>query len=265
MEWFYVSHGQQIGPVSQAEFERLASSGTIGAETLVWRQGMLQWQAYAVVAGGSTAAGVSAVDGPPPVVSAQVAPGSAVCSECGRVLPSDDVISIAGRWICAACKPAFLQRVREGTVRSVLTYGGFWIRFGARIIDGIILWIVNSVIAIPILAGLALTGMVVTPTPEAPFAMLRAQLIMGFFQMIVAATYETVFIGRFAATPGKMACRLKVVRPGGGRVSYARALGRYGGTFVSGVILCIGYLMAAFDDEKRTLHDRICDTRVIRR
>jgi len=232
---------------------------------MVWRQGMPQWQAYAVVAGESTAGGVPAEEGPSPVASSQVAPGSAVCSECGRVLPADDVISIAGRRVCAACKPAFLQRVREGSVRAVLTYGGFWIRFAARIVDGIILWIVNAVIAVPIMASLALTGTVVTPTPEAPFAMLTAQLILAFFQILVAATYETVFIGRFAATPGKMACRLKVVRPDGGRVSYARALGRYGGTFISGIILCIGYIIAAFDDEKRALHDRICDTRVIRR
>jgi uncharacterized RDD family membrane protein YckC len=28
--------------------------------------------------------------------------------------------------------------------------------------------------------------------------------------------------------------------------------------------LFIGYLMAAFDDQKRALHDRICDTRVVR-
>ena len=34
---------------------------------------------------------------------------------------------------------------------------------------------------------------------------------------------------------------------------------------LSGMILGIGYLMAAFDDEKRALHDRICDTRVVRR
>jgi len=265
MEWFYFSQSQQIGPVSQAEFERLVSVRTIGPETLVWRQGMPQWQAYAAVAGESTTGGIPAAEGPPPVVSSQVAPGSAVCSECGRVLPADDVISIAGRWVCAACKPAFLQRVREGSVRSVLTYGGFWIRFGARFIDGLILWIVNTAIAVPIMASLALTGTVVKPTPEAPFTMLKAQLILVFFQMLVAATYETVFTGRFAATPGKMACRLKVVRPDGGRVSYARALGRYGGTFISGIILCIGYIIAAFDDEKRALHDRICDTRVIRR
>jgi uncharacterized RDD family membrane protein YckC len=32
---------------------------------------------------------------------------------------------------------------------------------------------------------------------------------------------------------------------------------------VSGIILLIGYIMAGFDEEKRALHDRVCDTRVI--
>jgi len=79
------------------------------------------------------------------------------------------------------------------------------------------------------------------------------------------AAYNTYFIGRFGATLGKMACRLKVVTPEGGQVSYARALGRFFSEMISSMILLIGYIMAAFDDEKRALHDRICSTRVVRK
>jgi uncharacterized RDD family membrane protein YckC len=61
-----------------------------------------------------------------------------------------------------------------------------------------------------------------------------------------------------------MACKLKVVTADNDRVSYPRAFGRYFAEILSGLILLIGYIMAAFDDQKRTLHDRICDTRVIR-
>ena len=43
-----------------------------------------------------------------------------------------------------------------------------------------------------------------------------------------------------------------------GRVSFAEML--------SSLTLGIGYIMVAFDDEKRGLHDRdICDTRVVRK
>jgi uncharacterized RDD family membrane protein YckC len=31
------------------------------------------------------------------------------------------------------------------------------------------------------------------------------------------------------------------------------------------MILLIGFIMAAFDDQKRTLHDRICETRVVQK
>jgi uncharacterized RDD family membrane protein YckC len=56
---------------------------------------------------------------------------------------------------------------------------------------------------------------------------------------------------------------LKVVRPDGSPLTYWRGFGRYWGTVVSGFTCMIGYIIAAFDDEKRALHDHICSTRVI--
>jgi uncharacterized RDD family membrane protein YckC len=61
-----------------------------------------------------------------------------------------------------------------------------------------------------------------------------------------------------------MALRLRIVRANGDKVTYGRACGRYFGKLLSSVTFLIGYIMAAFDEEKRGLHDRICDTRVIR-
>ena len=81
----------------------------------------------------------------------------------------------------------------------------------------------------------------------------------------VAAAYTTWFLGKYAATPGKMALGLKVITADGGKVSYLKAFGRYFAEIVSGIILNIGYIMAAFDDEKRALHDRICNTRVVKK
>jgi hypothetical protein len=43
-----------------------------------------------------------------------------------------------------------------------------------------------------------------------------------------------------------------------------RAIGRYFAKLLSMLILGIGYIMVAFDSEKRGLHDMICDTRVVR-
>jgi uncharacterized RDD family membrane protein YckC len=60
-----------------------------------------------------------------------------------------------------------------------------------------------------------------------------------------------------------MACKIRVVTADGGKVSYMRALGRYFAKILSSMICLAGYIMAFFDDEKRGLHDRICNTRVI--
>jgi uncharacterized RDD family membrane protein YckC len=75
--------------------------------------------------------------------------------------------------------------------------------------------------------------------------------------------YEVYFLSAHGATPGKMAMGLKVIRADGGALPPMLALARHFAEWVSAVIFLIGYMMAGFDQEKRALHDRICDTRVI--
>jgi uncharacterized RDD family membrane protein YckC len=99
---------------------------------------------------------------------------------------------------------------------------------------------------------------------DEPAAFAIIQLISTILNFIIPAVYESWFVGKYAATPGKMACKLKVVMSEGDRVSFARAIGRHFAKYISGLILGIGYIMAGFDEQKRTLHDRICDTRVIK-
>jgi uncharacterized RDD family membrane protein YckC len=98
------------------------------------------------------------------------------------------------------------------------------------------------------------------PDMAAIFGAAGLQMLVG---LLVPAVYTTFFLGRFGATLGKMICRLKVTVPDGDSISYLRAFGRYWAEMLSSIILGIGYLMAAFDREKRGLHDRICATRVI--
>jgi uncharacterized RDD family membrane protein YckC len=83
------------------------------------------------------------------------------------------------------------------------------------------------------------------------------------FSLVLPVIYNTVMVGRFGATLGKMACGLQVVGPDGEPISYGRALGRTVAEWLSGIICWIGYIMVAFDEEKRSLHDRIASTRVI--
>ena len=44
MQWYYAENNQQVGPISEQEFQSLVNSGRITAETLVWREGWADWQ-----------------------------------------------------------------------------------------------------------------------------------------------------------------------------------------------------------------------------
>jgi hypothetical protein len=73
------------------------------------------------------------------------------CSQCGRAFTHLDLVQIAGNWVCADCKPAFLSRVMAsgaaGASPLAWRYGGFWIRFGARFIDGLIFTVPILIVA----------------------------------------------------------------------------------------------------------------------
>ena len=178
------------------------------------------------------------------------------CSVCGVAYPYSDLIQYGDAQICASCKPGFFQSLKEGVTLPIgFTYAGFWKRGGARFIDGIILWIVNMALFF----AFGLSFFSVKQTAEE----ISLRSILTIVLYIISFGYEVFFIGKFGATPGKMACSIKVINADGSKVSYLKALGRVFAYFLSGLILGIGYIMAAFDDEKRALHDRICNTRVI--
>jgi Tfp pilus assembly protein PilE len=66
------------------------------------------------------------------------------------------------------------------------------------------------------------------------------------------------------ATLGKMAFGIKVTDLAGERVSFLRATGRYFATWVSSILLAVGFLMAGLTARKQALHDMIAGTLVVR-
>ena len=69
----------------------------------------------------------------------------------------------------------------------------------------------------------------------------------------------------WATTIGKRAVGLYVLRPDGSKLGPGRAFARYWAPILSALILFIGFLMVAFREDKRALHDLICDTVVVKR
>lgn len=43
-QWFHVAEGQRVGPVGEDDLRALVRQGRVTANTLVWRDGMLDWK-----------------------------------------------------------------------------------------------------------------------------------------------------------------------------------------------------------------------------
>ena len=89
------------------------------------------------------------------------------------------------------------------------------------------------------------------------------QVFTQIISIIIHISYYVYFNGKYGATLGKMAIGARIVNSDGTPISYAKAFGRFFAEILSGLILGIGYIMAAFDDKKRALHDQICNTLVV--
>ncbi len=247
MNWYYVKDNAQAGPVDNAALDGLFRAGTIKDGTLVWSPGMETWRPYSEVRPGQT----------PALIGSEF-----VCAECGKTFDKGEMIRHGEASVCAACSPAFLQKLSEGVrpVTGAMRYAGFWIRFAAKLVDGIIMGVL---LGLPMIAIMASMGALENPSEEPSDTAVRIQLMFQIIYFVAYGAYSIFFIGKYGATPGKMACKIKVVDATGTKVGYGRATGRFFAEILSGLIFYIGYIMVAFDNQKRALHDRICNTRVI--
>ena len=134
-----------------------------------------------------------------------------------------------------------------------VAYGGFWIRVVAYIIDAILLTIVCGVLD----RLLGIDIFVSDWEHYDPLASL-VSLVIGWLYFALLESSER------GATVGKMAMGLRVVTSDGQRLSFMNATGRYFAKILSAIILCIGFIMIAFTDKKRGLHDMIAGTLVIK-
>jgi uncharacterized RDD family membrane protein YckC len=251
-EWFYADKGQRIGPISEDVFRAACVQGTVQANTPVWHAGMDDWQP------------LSAVE---PTFLPSAVSTATVCSECGRTFPSGQLLAFQGAHLCPGCKDIYFQRLREQgseAIRRSVRYGGFWIRAIALLIDGIIIGVATYPITFLIYAafGVTLFNASRDVTPEMLSRLIAGAGFSFLINFAISLTYESWFWVNRGATPGKMIFGLQVLRPTGERLTWGRAIGRVFGRWLSSLTLGIGYLIAAFDSEKRALHDFVCDTRV---
>ena len=116
-------------------------------------------------------------------------------------------------------------------------YAGFWPRLAAGIIDLIIL----------IVAGFILSFIF------GPF-MIILDIIISWLYFVVLQSSEK------RSTFGMRACGIKIHDEQFGRLNFWRLTGRYFATWVSVIILFIGFFMIGFHPRKQGLHDIIART-----
>ncbi|MDT8418856.1 MAG: RDD family protein [Desulfuromonadales bacterium] len=185
------------------------------------------------------------------------------CPYCG-FSKQVDLISLpprTNRVTCPRCRQSFpLPRLQvsseqRATDPQTMPKAGFWIRVTAAILDAILVGFLQGGLGgLLYLAG-ALNGS----------ANQGLTLLVQIFTYLLSCVYYILFTGYCGQTPGKMALRIKVIRCDGSSLSYGRAAFReIPAKFIAGIILGIGYLMVAFDEQKQGLHDRMADTYVIK-
>jgi predicted Zn finger-like uncharacterized protein len=139
---------------------------------------------------------------------------------------------------------------------AALPKAGFWIRVVATLLDAVVVFILQVVLSFM----LALAGIAAGNGGSDELS-----ILVMLFGYTLSFAYYIFFTGYCGQTPGKMALRIKVINCDGSDIGYGRAAFReVVCKFVSGIILGIGYLMVAFDDQKQGLHDRMASTYVIK-
>ncbi len=135
-------------------------------------------------------------------------------------------------------------------------YAGFWKRFAASIIDGVILMVCGLIIGGFI--GLVYRFTAGTSVGAGALGNLGG-IILGWLYFAIMESSST------QGTLGKMALGIKVTNLSGDSISFGRATGRHLGKIISAFILFIGYLMVAFTSRKQGLHDMMAGCLVVNR
>lgn len=186
-----------------------------------------------------------------------VSEGVRACARCQTAFCGDCLVPINGRDYCAVCKGEQVMDVRSGTVIGALPLASIGRRFAARFVDSLIV-MSTFIIAAVIIA--------VFESDSKGNEELLGFVILGLFGIgfIALLSYEALMLGSRGATLGKMALKIRVVRPDGAEISKGQAWGRSITRMIMfHVLALLNYGAALVTKEKTCLHDMIAKTRVV--
>jgi uncharacterized RDD family membrane protein YckC len=225
--WYYADrHGQQQGPLSREDFLQLIERERLSPDTLVWRDGLAQWQ-----------------------------PLSALAEELGLGQP------ITPPPPATPPPPRFSTPAPFATTPVEVVYAGFVRRLAAFLLDELIIGAINFVLILvfALVFGLSSLGHDREPDPsQIALILLIYPVVFGVRLLYYSLQESSVH----QATLGKRALGIKVTDLEGQRISWKHAAGRWFAAALSYLTMYIGFLMAAFTDRRQALHDMVASTLV---
>lgn len=234
--WYFVDLlGQRKGPMSQQQLWDAVTEGRVRPASLVWREGLAQWQ-------------------PLSSIEHELRPTPAAAPPLPPVTPPPPIDTNP-----FATSPSGLVNDWAYTAHSnEVVYGDFGRRFVALMLDSIILSVISAVLIAVLLPTLV----------KATGGQAHSQWLLLVYpaMLLVSLLYWSVQeSSSHQATFGKRALGIKVVDLDGRPIGWGRAVGRWFARLLSGFFFCIGYLMALFTARKQALHDLLASTVVVDR
>lgn len=216
--------------------------------------------------------------------SASPAPGMAQCSITKKWFPEDELVTFQGQMVSAEGKQRLLDRLHTGVeANDEFVRPTVWRRFGCIFLDGVLLGVFG--LLLDAFLGISFLS---NPGPKPNTDLTAMASLLG---LAAAIFYFGLLHGWKGQSFGKMAGNLRVINMDGTPISKAKAFARavaytFGNTlFVLATVLgllthsaaIIGFgsfaaavwwltdvILALVDTRmQRSLHDRICGTRVI--
>jgi uncharacterized RDD family membrane protein YckC len=200
---------------------------------------------------------------------AAVTEGTGFCGSCGRPIVGFSIAqSTSGSPVAGA------GAVVVGAQAPPSNFAGFWLRFVAAVIDGLILGIPLGIIAFMLI--LSAVPEITHMNPQDPMAIVMSILPRILFILVIYLFASWLYWGlmessTWQATLGKKALGLYVTDLQGNRISFGNASGRFfagrGISFVpsiGGLYYLVDCILAGCTEKKQALHDMIASCLVLR-
>jgi len=143
-----------------------------------------------------------------------------------------------------------------------IKYAGFWVRYAASFIDGMIIIILIFILGLIFIITSVDGGMAALENEGN--SGIGSGVSLRLCISVLIWIYFIVMTKNYGATLGKRAMGIKVISDKSENLSWGQVVLRETlGKFISAIILYIGYLMADFTARKQGLHDMIASTVVV--